>query len=927
MSDFFGEVTKEDCVNKKTKRTKVQSTDKIENLLFSNSNNPDVYVLTDEYLDDDKCSTLYKLLNRVHIQELKKPNNLTIQIIYGFTHLVKKDNIKSQKGWFYYDHSIKLSDYIPNGSKVLTLGDAILFTTSGNTDITIECFLDFILEKTSFYTPLCKSQVFPIYHFSDFVKKDNFERFFTLYNAKKCLDYRVVNKREPILNKIVINSSEELDKLIFDNIGSTDISLDLETTGFDYIEDDIICMTLCLSDNTGYYIDWKLINVDKMNEFLKNKYIVGNNLYFDFRFLIHRGIKDIKIGFDNLQAGHIVNELRSNSLKSQAFYYTNFGDYEKELDIYKRNHKVKNYGEIPRSILKDYAIIDAISSYKVYKELKKELELLDSKVTSNNSKIAEGWGVSSYFYDVVIPANNIFLEKSLTGIKVDWDILSEQEKDLNKLIATTKRELSNLLDVNETFNFDYIDEDKEGSEEANFFDFLQIQETNVDSGEQLGKLLETKGFPEVERNKKKIYTVNTDSLNKWIKSGGFYKEVADKILYLHEINTLQKTFIGGFRKYKNKYDDKIHTFFQVALTNSGRTMSKNPNGQNFPARGWKAEMMKKFFVPYDKDYCWYSIDQSGLQLRLSAMINNDKVFRDVFINQGGDLHSMTGCGVVLNNKVPFNEFIKLKKTDKEVKKARQLAKAINFGLLFGCSAGTLKSTVIETEWTNDDVLNYIKDNKLKIIVDKYGKEDLKLTVAEDIRNKFFKTYKGLKNHIDSTIEQCKTDGYVQSIYGQIRRLPYLLKCDGVDDNMKRVSNYQNISVNTYIQGMEAVNMLRVTIKLYNWLKDNNMKTKIVSQIHDALEIYIHKEEIEQVHKKCLSLFSEYYPEFSNIYLEGEANIADYYLGHNKVYIDKKTKAIKKIEHTNTLWDMGFDVDYYLKCRAEGKLPEVIIEVD
>jgi DNA polymerase I-like protein with 3'-5' exonuclease and polymerase domains len=175
------------------------------------------------------------------------------------------------------------------------------------------------------------------------------------------------------------------------------------------------------------------------------------------------------------------------------------------------------------------------------------------------------------------------------------------------------------------------------------------------------------------------------------------------------------------------------------------------------------------------------------------------------------------------------------------------------------------------------------------------------------------------------VELAKERGYSQSFYGGIRRLPYLLYCNGKDEDRSRLSNFESISVNSYIQNLEGIIMLRNINKFCKWIKDNNLKTKIFTFIHDAGEFYVHKDEVEMVNDKLEELFNEYFDEYNGIKLSGEGNIADYYLGHNVIIKDKITKEVISTEWKPTLWDMGFDPKYYMSCIKNNKLPEIIIE--
>jgi DNA polymerase I-like protein with 3'-5' exonuclease and polymerase domains len=317
------------------------------------------------------------------------------------------------------------------------------------------------------------------------------------------------------------------------------------------------------------------------------------------------------------------------------------------------------------------------------------------------------------------------------GVCIDWDEYDKKDKEVSILISNIQNEIRKELNL----DFDIILDDEIPNEEASFFESTS-NKINVNSNDILGKLLEEKGLKDYGRNKKGIYNVNDDTLSKWVTD----KElIAEMITKLHEYQTLHKTFIKGIEKFKYTYDKRIHNNWYIGLAESWRTRSQDINLQNLPSRGYKSEIIKSFYSVPDKDYKIFSFDSSGIQLRLFAMVNNDPVFRDVFINQGGDLHSKTACSVIMNNKVTFEEFLKRKK-EPEFKQARLKAKNFNFALIFLGSEYTIKTTVIEKDWLLQEQLDFIKENKLDVILDKLGKPDYALTVARETRKRFFKTY-------------------------------------------------------------------------------------------------------------------------------------------------------------------------------------------
>jgi hypothetical protein len=216
----------------------------------------------------------------------------------------------------------------------------------------------------------------------------------------------------------------------------------------------------------------------------------------------------------------------------------------------------------------------------------------------------------------------------------------------------------------------------------------------------------------------------------------------------------------------------------------------------------------------------------------------------------------------------------------------------NFGLIFGAGGQTIKRVVIEPNWSSKECGEYILENKLKIEKDSMThKPDPMLTVAKDIREKFFEAYPELANWHRDYKSKSANQGYITSIYGAIRRLPQLLY-QGEEDDYGLVSNLESICLNSPIQNMESVIMTQLMLKVHYWLKENNMKSRFFGAVHDAVELYVFKDEAKEVSRKIKELFELAREEFNGIPLEMEGNIADYY----------GTKDSDNWE----LWDLGHD---------------------
>lgn len=758
-------------------------------------------------------------------------------------------------------HSYGKFDKEYEGKPIVCLGRSLYLFTNCNTDIQTSMFYDLICNQTSFYSTISKSRVHPLDRLHLILNKGTFEEQFALDQLNKALYY------EP--ERVVkLNLTDVIDpnEFLKQNMEEKEIAWDLETGGFDFISDKIKCMTVTFDGITGYYLDGEKVDRELLNKFLSNKHQIGNNLKFDCKFFRNLGIVNAKVDEDNLNLGHLINETRMNGLKNQAWYYTEFGGYELPLEEYKKKHKGISYYDIPKEILFPYATMDAIISFRVNKVLRKLLNEISNNETIYNKKAK--WKLRDYYYKIVIPAVNAFIDIEQKGIIIDWEKLKQISIELDEKSTILRKQILEKLKCS----------------------------INLDSLDQLGRTLEQQGWPDYGRGEKGIYKTDKDTLQLWANDG---YDIAKNLLLLRNYTSLMKTFIGkeelksGFFNYR-RIDNKIHGTFYPMLADSGRGRSSEPNLQNIPKHGDLAKWYRQIFIP-PADYNICEMDGAGLQLRIGAILSQDERMKDIFCNLGGDMHSITSSTILLNNKISIEEFIKKKKQD-PYKELRNKSKIINFGFEFGSTAFNFAREFLKNEWSIDEIEQYIVDNKLFESTQNFkdliksneeseeGERQSKnfhkyWAVAKDIRTKFFNVYKGLEVWINQSIEDAYKRGYTVSSFGAIRRLPRLTKFVGDKRKNKFLKNLENISVNTVVQNFEASLMMQLIVELQKFIRENNYKTYIIGNVHDSIVLYLHKDEVGPIVKKAKEIFSTITLEENNgIPLELEAEIADHSKG-------------------------------------------------
>jgi len=253
------------------------------------------------------------------------------------------------------------------------------------------------------------------------------------------------------------------------------------------------------------------------------------------------------------------------------------------------------------------------------------------------------------------------------------------------------------------------------------------------------------------------------------------------------------------------------------------------------------------------------VDYSGFQLRIACLYSKDDTMLEIFKTHG-DMHSVTAINVFCRN-MSLEEFMKVKK-EEPYKTYRFKSKGVGFGFLFGRSAYGFKPD-LEENWTDEEIKKYIEDNNIKI-----DNDDLYLVVAEDIRNKFFETYKKLPVWINNQHNLAMKYGYVDSSFNGRRHLSLLhnINIDNIDriENdgyrnkyKKKINNLFNIAVNSPVQNFEALTAYRDMRKIWDEMKKRNLKSRFIAMIHDSFSFYIHKDEIADMYHICTEAMNDY----------------------------------------------------------------------
>ena len=331
---------------------------------------------------------------------------------------------------------------------------------------------------------------------------------------------------------------------------------------------------------------------------------------------------------------------------------------------------------------------------------------------------------------------------------------------------------------------------------------LAGQEFNINSPKQLGEILFEKMKLPVVKKTKSGYSTDVDVLEKLEKEN----PIIPKILEYRQLSKLNSTYVEGLRPFINPKTKKIHSFFHQTITATGRISSTEPNLQNIPTRIEFGKRLRKVFKP-SKGNVYIDADYSQIELRVLAHMSQDKHMINAFRN-GEDIHKQAASKVF---DVPIDEV---------TKEQRSSAKAVNFGIVYGIS-----------EFGLGEQLG-IGRKKAKEYIEQYLTE-----------------YSGIRKFMHTSVENAKKLGFAETLFNRRREIKEL------SSNNYMVRQFgERAAMNTPVQGTAADIMKIAMIKVYNELKNQNLKSKIVLQVHDEMMIEApidEAEKVKQLIKECM----------------------------------------------------------------------------
>jgi DNA polymerase-1 len=329
---------------------------------------------------------------------------------------------------------------------------------------------------------------------------------------------------------------------------------------------------------------------------------------------------------------------------------------------------------------------------------------------------------------------------------------------------------------------------------------------NLASPKQLGEVLfeKLKLDPKAKKTKTGQYATGEEILSRLADE----HEIAQAILDHRQMIKLKSTYVDALPTMINPKTGRIHTTYNQFVAATGRLSSINPNLQNIPIRTDRGREIRKAFVPRDEHHVLLSADYSQIELRLMAAFSQDESMLEAF-RTGRDIHATTAAKIF---KVPLEEV---------TSDMRRKAKTANFGIIYGISAFGLSQRL-----------------------------SIPRTEAKEIIEAYFKEFPAVKQYMDGAIEKARTHEYVETILGRRRYLR-----DINSRNMTMRGFAERNAINAPLQG-SAADLIKVAmIHVYDWMKKEKLKSKMILQVHDELVFDAHKQEVEILKKYIPGLMS------------------------------------------------------------------------
>ena len=322
-------------------------------------------------------------------------------------------------------------------------------------------------------------------------------------------------------------------------------------------------------------------------------------------------------------------------------------------------------------------------------------------------------------------------------------------------------------------------------------------EFNINSTKQVGEVLFDK--LQLDSKAKKTKTGGYSTSEEVLEKLRSKHPIVDKLLEYRGIKKLLSTYIDALPELINPITGKIHTSYNQAVTATGRLSSTNPNLQNIPVRDEMGREIRKAFIADNEECVFFSADYSQIELRIMAHLSGDPHMIDAFC-EGEDIHAATAAKIYGLSPAEVSSDM------------RRKAKTANFGIIYGISVFGLAERL-----------------------------DIPRGEAKELIDGYFKSYPRIREYMDESIRAAKEKGYVETLFKRKRFLP------DINSHNAIVRGYaERNAINAPIQGSAADIIKLAMIHIHQRFEEENLRSRMILQVHDELNFNVWKDELEKV---------------------------------------------------------------------------------
>jgi len=529
-------------------------------------------------------------------------------------------------------------------------------------------------------------------------------------------------------------------------------AFDVETTSKRPVWARLVGISFSFEDGNAFYLplahrylgvpeqlEFKAVR-EKLKPILEDKSIkkCGHNIKYDLIVMSNEGIALDGVDFDTMIASYLLNpSSRGHGLDALTMEY--FG--HKNLTYKEMTgtaSKEIGFDEVEVDCATEYAAEDSDMTWRLKGKLQPQLK--DSTL--------------KLYKEIELPLLEVLAEIELNGVYVDRKHLKELSSKIDKQLLHLEKDIYVLAD----------------------------EEFNINSPKQLSVILFEKLKLPVVKKTKTGYSTDVSVLEQLVVE----HKLPEQVLSYRQLAKLKSTYVDALPGEIFKNTGRVHTSFNQTVAATGRLSSSNPNLQNIPIRSDMGKEIRKAFTAEEGNML-LSADYSQIELRILAHLSKDKALKNAF-DKGEDVHARTAADIFGSSLDQVDE------------NSRRMAKAVNFGIIYGLSAFGLS-------------------RQLNI-----SRKD-----AQDFIDQYFSLYSNVKDFMDNSIAEARECGYTLTMFNRRRYLP-----DLKSDNRQVRESAERIAINSPIQG-SAADLIKVAmIRLSRNLKKIKLNSKMILQVHDEL---------------------------------------------------------------------------------------------